>query len=266
MRRLLILICLLPIFVGCSIHAETPVTSQAPIPAYYRLTTQRQMQAAEHWMLLARDVAEQVHAKTQNYNICEASKTIYVSPSGATVFKKALHDLLITEFVKLGICVSNNEHADLVLNYDLQVIEHTRRIIKTRQGVFKSLAPGFYVKRDTPLSGPSRYHRTYYHNRHEYRSHPEYYNNYYWESPEHEVKSAELYTEAGAYTLELPKNEILFTVSLLDGNRYIFRHSSSYYINDLESWHYRIDSAQPNSSIDSAQPNSSTKIYHIVNQ
>jgi hypothetical protein len=38
-----------------------PVASQAPVPTGYHLTTQKKMQAVEHWSLLAEDIAGQIH-------------------------------------------------------------------------------------------------------------------------------------------------------------------------------------------------------------
>ncbi|MFH0728852.1 MAG: hypothetical protein V2B19_21265 [Pseudomonadota bacterium] len=208
---------------GC---ASPPITSQVPIPAAYPISTQQQMQAARHWMELAQDVAAEMKQRIEDYRGNEQT-ALYICPSGISPFQKAMYDLLVTEFVKSGIRVSNNDQESLVLNFDIQVIRHPRRVINTSAGVYKSLAPGFFVRRDTPLVGGNRV------------------------KSENDVKGAELYTEAGLYTVNVPKNEIIFTSSLLNENDYIFRHSSSYYINDSEKWLYQLDISNQRPSITS---------------
>ena len=239
MRLFIGLLALLPAFCGCVAYSGsgTPVTAQAPVPVYHRMSTQKQMQAVDHWKLLAQDVALQIKAVADNHEICEGCKPIYIAPSGTSVFKKAMHDLFTTELVNLGLCITRDEYANLVLDYDIQVVEHSRRTIRTHQGVFQSLAPGFFVDRSEVLFGPERNRSN--------------------DSPESKVKQAELYAEAGKYTMELPKNEILVTVSLLNGDEFVSRYSSIYYIADLEKWHYQISDANAGHSI---------KTYRLVNE
>ena len=192
-----------------------PVTSQVPVPNAFRLSTQQKMQAIQHWKLLAVDVAGLIKKKVED-SYLETQIPIYVAPSGITPFEKAFHDLLLTGLVEIGMDVSNQPNGNLQLSFDIQVVTHHNKILKTRAGVYKSLAPGFFVRRDTPLYGPKR--RT--------------------EEAGMHVQSAELNAEAGEYTIELPKNEIMVTSSLMFGNKYILRNSSIYYINDPEWSHY----------------------------
>ncbi len=212
MRLLIGLLVCLPICAACTHYPKGPVTSQVPIPVNYRLSTQKQMQSVNHWMVLAHDIASQMKSEIEFDEFYGSRQSIYISPSGTTVFKRALHDLLITEFVNLGMPVSSNDKSSLILEYDCQIIEHTRHIMKNGDGMYRSLAPGFFVNRDAELRGRAA----------------------------RDVQDAELYTEAGIYTTQLPKNEIIFNVSLLNGDEFISRHSYSYYINDLEKWHYEI--------------------------
>jgi len=192
-----------------------PVTSQVPVPNGFRLSTQQKMQAVQHWKLLAEDVAGLIKKKIEEGYI-DTQIPIYVAPSGITPFEKAFHDLLLTGLVEIGMDVSNQPKGNLQLSFDIQVITHHNKILRTAAGVYKSLAPGFFVRSSTPFYGQGR--RT--------------------EEAEMYVQSAELNAEAGEYTIELPKNEIMVTSSLMFDNKYIMRNSAVYYINDPEWSHY----------------------------
>ncbi len=196
-----------------------PVTSQVPVPNAFTLSTQQKMQAMQHWKVLSEDVAGLVRKRLDDISF-DAQIPIYVAPSGTTPFEKAFHELLLTGLVETGLEVSNQPKGSLQLSFDIQVVTHQNKILKTGAGVYKSLAPGFFVRRDTAFYGPER--RT--------------------EDAAMYVHSAELNTEAGEYTIELPKNEIMVTSSLIFGSKYIMRNSSIYYINDPEWSHYVVKS------------------------
>ena len=217
-------ICLAVLFLigGCYYGLGAPakpVTSQVPVPNAFRLSTQQKMQAAHHWKLLANDVADLIKKKIED-GYYDTRIPIYVAPSGITPFEKAFHDLLLTRLVEIGLDVSNQSKGNLQLSFDIQVITHHNKILRTGTGVYKSLAPGFFVRRGTPLYGPEK--RT--------------------NEAEILVHSAELNAEAGEYTIELPKNEIIVTTSLMFSGKYIMRNSSIYYINDPEWSHYVLKS------------------------
>lgn len=217
-------VCLVVLFVigGCYYGQKVPakpVTSQVPVPNAFRLSTQRNMQAAHHWKLLANDVADLIKKKIEN-GYHDTRIPIYVAPSGITPFEKAFHDLLLTRLVEIGVDVSNQPKGNLQLSFDIQVITHHNKILRTGAVVYKSLAPGFFVRRDTSLYGPEN--RT--------------------DEAENLLQGAELNAEAGEYTIELPKNEIIVTTSLMFSGKYIMRNSSIYYINDPEWSHYVLKS------------------------
>jgi len=224
-RRVLgLYVCLVVLLVmgGCYYGPELPskpVTSQVPVPNGFRLSTQQKMQAVQHWQLLANDVADLIKKKIK-YGYHDTRISIYVAPSGITPFEKAFHDLLLTRLVEIGLDVSSRPKGNLQLSFDIQVITHHHKILRTGAGVYKSLAPGFFVRRGTPLYGPEK--RT--------------------DEAEVLVHSAELNAEAGEYTIELPENEIMVTSSLMFGSKYIMRNSSIYYINDPEWSHYVLKS------------------------
>ena len=219
---------------GCT-KRTVPVCSQVPVPCAFHLSTQQKMQAVYHWGLLAGDVAGLVKKKIgTNYNDIQAS--IYVVPSGLTPFEKAFHKFLVTRLVEYGLNVSNNSKGNMHLSFDIQLINHSQRIIRGKAGFYKSLAPGFFVRRDISLFESAK-------------------KNAFAESL---VRAAEVNTEAGMYMLGPPGNELLITSSLMYDNKYIMRDSSVYYINDPE-WSHYVQAAKFQNSISVVQ-------YKIVDE
>ncbi len=211
--------------------AEYPATSQVPVPAPYPLNTQMKMQALHHWDLLARDVAAHIADK-----IREQSRTtpfsVYIVPGASTPFEKAFRELLTTRIVQSGIRVAPSPEEQLLLSTDVQMVWHSRRIRRTPPGVLHALSPGLYVSRALPISGSSR------------------------AAASHAVGEAGLLAEAGRYTWELPRHEILINISLTLGNEYLARDSAIYYIDDPEWWHYRHFTGE--------QPRTSLVTYRVV--
>ena len=221
---------------GCYLGSKAPakpVTSQMPVPNAFRLSTQQKMQAVHHWKLLAEDVAHLIAEKI-NGGYHDTLIPIYVAPSGITPFEKAFHDLLLTSLVEIGLDVSNRPEGNRQLSFDIQVITHHHKILRSGAVVYESLAPGFFVQRGNPtLYGPEKGT-----DKGEILERGEELN------AEAEVieHHAELNVESGGYTVELPKNEIIVTTSLMFSGKYIMRNSSIYYINDPDWSQYVLKS------------------------
>ncbi len=213
MRTAIPLIVLLSLVVGCS---------QVPKPSTYPLTFQKKMQAAEHWNLLARDVAEQVWMCCDEREACELGqgRPLYVERKPG-VFGQAFRRLLITNLVRppsRGVmqrsgCIVAEEETDdcLVLRYDVQLIKHrTSRFNRPMPGAFTALATGLSVIRNN--------------------------------SPD-TLKAwgigagvlADIWAGAAA---TLPHHEVLITTSIVQDNQYLFSKADLYYINDPDFWHY----------------------------
>lgn len=197
-------------------NTPEPVASQVPVPAAYPLNTQPKMQAIHHWEVLAEDVVSRV-SNFLEISVFETYYPIYVAPGGTTSFEKAFYDLLITKMVKKGIMVSKKSHEAMVLSFDLHIVRHSKRIITTQEGVYKSLAPGMYVKKQSPE-----------------KITPETIN-----SDEIHVAGSRINVESGLYTRHLPNVEIIVTTSLTRNENYIVRDSSIYYINDADWNNYK---------------------------
>lgn len=209
------MIILLGCVAGCyNFHPAPPIVSQVPVPTGYHLSAQYKMQAMYHWGLLAEDIAALLQERFENEKI-PASEPIHIASFGTAPFEKAFRELLITRMVEKGLAVSDRP-CPLLLDADIQMVTHSREIIRTPKGVYRSIAPGIYVKRDIPLAGLEGRAR----------------------EVEEVVQSAEMNTEAGRYTIVLPKNEIMITTSLTSNGRYVMRNSAIYYIEDSDWSHY----------------------------
>ncbi len=226
MKNTLKIIFAISFFVsGCHCYTPCwiapPAVSQVPVPGAYPLSMQYKMQAMHHWSLLAGDITDRIKKKLETGNL-EFKEPVYVIPSGTTPFEKAFRELLITRFVEKGIFVTDDLNSRILLNVDVQTVFHRREIIRTKAGVYKSLAPGLFVKRNIPLAG--RGNRLL--------------------EVERSIFDARLNVEAGAYTVELPKTEIMITTSLTSENDYLMRYSAIYYIDDSEWRHYKHKSSR----------------------
>lgn len=228
LTRVLIVLFLLPLcLAGCaSRSSETitsseqinsePVASQVPVPAAYPLNTQPKMQAIHHWEVLAEDVVNRI-SDFLEVSVFETYYPIYVAAGGTTPFEKAFYDLLITKMVEKGISVSRSRNEAMVLSFDLHMVRHGKRIITTQKGMYKSLAPGMYVKRQPP--GKNTPASIY--------------------SAEMHVAESRINVESGTYTHHLPNVEIMVTTSLTRNENYVVRDSSVYYINDSDWSNYK---------------------------
>lgn len=218
----------LTIFSGCSNwcwngRAERfaePVVAQVPVPTGYPLNTQMKMQAAHHWNLLASNTARRT-AKILGIKRLMLESGVYVVPSGTTPFEKAFRELLITHLVENGIRVTDSPENQVLLSTDLQIIRHHRRIVRAPAGMYRSFAPGLFLKADQlfPLHS--------------------------LESAENSIGMAKVNVEAGVYTVALPSNEVIITTSLVFGGDYLARNSAIYYIDDPDWWHYEHRTREP---------------------
>lgn len=217
--RLLTTLIFISITAGCSSYGppvSQPVASQVPVPTAYPLSTQPKMQAIQHWDILADDVSRKV-IDFFEYNVFERHYPVYVAPGGTTPFEKAFHSLLITKLVERGIQVSKNSTSSMILSFDLQMVRHSIRTISTQRGVYRSLAPGMYV-RYLSKTNPSPEEIL---------------------SSESQVEESHINAEAGYFTHHLPNVEIMVTTSLARTDNYAMRTSSIYYINDSDWRNYK---------------------------
>ena len=207
--RLLVLILLLLI----------PACGRIPEPINHEYTQQKKMQAVEHWNLLARDVASRLNHELVIYDYL--ATPVYVKETcgdeatpcqsnQTSPFNEAFKDLLITQLVQYGIQTRKQPTDDaLQINYKVQIVYHrAKRIRSFYPGTFTALTAGILVLRNAP---------------------------------------SELVALAAAGMMDVANSalsgnghyEILITTSIVNVNKYVFRTSDIYYINDEDFWHYQ---------------------------
>ena len=207
MRSLIIEFGIIFFLSGCAY-----MHSQVPKPATYPLTYQQKMQAAEHWDVLARDVAAQTALllNTQDTNLF-SGYGVYVEPQPG-VFGKAFTNMLIGHLVSSGIRVVRKRESCPVLRFETQLIKHrTCRFERPPPGAFTALATGIFVLRHITWGTLTFLG----------------------------IPGAALLDVGIGHPAALPHHEVLITTSLTDKNdRYLLCNTNLYYINDPDWWHY----------------------------
>ncbi len=207
--RSVLLFFLLLFVIGCS---------RVPQPASYAYTEQQKMQAAHHWDVLASDVANQINNQLIRSDYID--KAVFVKPTcgsdaepcergQSTQFNEAFRDLLLTRLVSFGVPTSSEKQvADIQIDYKVQVVYHAADRFTFPPGSLTTLSALVLVFRHAP--------------------------------PELQL----LALAAGIDTMNSagPRNghyEVIISTSMVTDEKYLFRSSDIYYINDKDFWHYQ---------------------------
>lgn len=178
-----------------------------PYESRHEISTQKKMQAAHHWDVLAEDVAEHI-AQRIGKEMVKEYKPVFIETSPDTPFEDSFGELLATHLVNLGIKVLENfEPNSMVGKYNVKVIRHsagrTELFLTTSNSVFYALSNEIVVKR----------------------------------GGEAKVKKSTKF-ETDWIIGGLPHTEVIITTSIVDKNAFITRDTAIYYINDPDFWHY----------------------------
>lgn len=176
------------------------------------------MQASQHWQVLALDLANRINNQlilSDNIN-----KNVFVQetcgdestpcePLTVPAFNEAFRDLLITNLVDYGVPTNNKQLEDTIdILYKVQVVRHNADRIRTIQpGLLTALSAAIVVLRNAPS------------------------------------ELAILATGIGAdvANTSMAVNghyEVIITTSMVQDDKYLFRASDIYYINDRDFWQY----------------------------
>lgn len=192
--------------------------SRLPLPASYAFSEQQKMQAAHHWDILANDVANQINNQLIISDYVD--KSVFVkSTCGSeatpceqgqtTQFNEGFRDLLITRLVNFGVPTSNDKQpTDIEVNYKVQVIYHATDRHTVAPGMLTMISTAITVFRNAPYT---------------------------------------LQTMAIGAGLDIANAaapivghyEVIITTSMITDDKYLFRTSDIYYINDPDFWHYQ---------------------------
>ncbi len=222
------LILLTVLFIGGCFFTQTPR------PVAYDYSTQHKMQAAEHWNILAVDVAKRI--KTGLAKMDSVTQPVYVQPAcgapqgacqphGESPFGQGFRDLLMTHLVREGVTTLDEvEEGALLVSNKVQVLYHKdkRRTRRYKPGLMTGLATyltaAIAVIRDAydygskgdqmaALGGAA-------------------------------LGGTFLYDMTDGMFVRFPHSEVIITTSIKDYNTYLMRKTDIYYINDADSWHY----------------------------
>jgi hypothetical protein len=240
MRLLILSLISLSLVCGCS---------RIPEPAGFEYSSQSKMQAAHHWDVLAQDVADQVNKQLIKDGLLNTA--VYVKgtcgkddapckPNETSEFDEAFHDLLVTRLVHYGVPTNTQPgRGGITVNYKVQTVYHRADRARTfAPGVITALAAGVEVLRNAP-------------------------------SPALVIATAGAIDIANASYVEAGHYEIIITTSIVNANRYLFRSSSIYYINDEDYWQYRYNGGGKAKEIrmtNSNQPESSHPSFDAVSK
>ncbi|HKJ65779.1 MAG TPA: hypothetical protein VJ969_10270 [Desulfopila sp.] len=195
--------------------------SRIPEPIGYPHSTQEKMQAAHHWNVLARDMANSINNELIRSDFLDTAVFVKETCGSdgepcpqqvTTVFDEGFRDLLITELVNFGIPTSASADSEAItINYKVQTVHHQSSRLRTlRPGLITALTTAVTVMRSAPA----------------------------------ELLAISLAAGAdyGNTTYAKTSNvEVIITASMVFRDKYLFRSSNIYYINGGDYHHYQND-------------------------
>lgn len=211
LMRTTVFICLaLLLSAGCS---------RIPEPVGYDYSVQQKMQAVQHWDVLAADVANRINTELIINDYMQTP--VYVKttcgdedtpcdPQRTSTFNEVFRDLLITELVRFGVPVRQQYDEDAItVHYKVQIVYHGSRRIRTiRPGLMTSIATGVMVFRNAPYELQT-------------------------------IAAVGLVDYLNSAAVQSSAHEVIITTSMIARDRYLFRASDMYYINDRDFLQYQ---------------------------
>lgn len=122
--------------------------SPIPVSENFPITSQPKVRSAGHWAALSRDLVVQTKLRLKEAGASEQTGLYVALPANPTDFDRAFRDFLITELVKSGQRVMDNDKAPLVLTYNTQIVKHNSYRPHHIPAGYTALAAGLYVLRE----------------------------------------------------------------------------------------------------------------------
>ncbi|MFZ6723676.1 hypothetical protein [Undibacterium sp. Ji49W] len=207
MKKLLPIALAAGLLAGCTTpYSETPLAGNFPT------TTQNKLQAASHWLLIAKDVADQIKLGTD-----KIGAPVYVTPPQQnSKFTLAFYNQIITSLVNQGVVVRKvNDGTAQVIDIETELVrfspnrhQNTRFVSVTAigAGIAAVHGLGIPVKTDYVLGGlglAAAYDWTHWVNQ-EYAKGP------------------------------TPTYELIVTTSLVKNLQFVARRTDAYYVSDYD--------------------------------
>lgn len=212
MRSLLLFSLIILALAGFSACAKTT----APDDPLHRVSPK--LEAAYHWQVLAKDVAARINDELIRLDMLDTALSVKATcgddnhvcrDNETSPFNEAFHDLLVTELVTLGVPVRPQTADDtLEVSYKAQTVRHdTFRWQRPRPGVITALTAAVMVLRNAPTEVIA-------------------------------IATGGVVDYAVQNMVNTGHYEVIISTSIGSGNRYLFRASDIYLINDPDYVHY----------------------------
>ena len=199
------LLCI-PLISGCSQLAGMP--SADPFPD----AVLRKAKSAEHWNVIAGDVAAQTAGLKSRPEI--QGKPLFVSLSGDNSdFSRGFQSMLISKLVNGGLNVATKPDGAVEVKYEAQVVRHLAGQGNYQPGTVAALAGGILVAREIAVGNASYTGKAI--------------------GVAALVAGAEL-LGANAKLHSATNTEVIITTSLIDNHRFLMRRTDIYYVEDAE--------------------------------
>ena len=184
---------------------------------HFNLTSPK-LEAAHHWQVLAKDVAWRINDGLIRFDMLDTPLSVkptcgddnhVCGKNETSPFNEAFHDLLVTELVTLGVPVRPRAGDDtLVVGYKVQTVRHDAfRLTRPVPGAITALTAAVMVLRNAPATVIG-------------------------------IASGGAVDYAVQNIADRGHYEVIITTSISNGNRYLFRGSDIYLINDADYLHY----------------------------
>lgn len=201
LRRLIATIGCTTMLLGCA-----GPYSEAPLATNFPTTEQEKLQAAEHWNIIAKDVANHISSSMKG------NRPLYVfSPKGGSAFEKAFTNQLISALVANGQIVVKHPEGAFNVEIETQVVGFSANRPQYRAaGTATALAAGVWALHVGEATAGAA------------------------------LASAIVATDSYQWIRskfadgDTPSTEIIVTTSVSDGNQYLSRNTSIYYVADSD--------------------------------
>lgn len=187
--------------------------ARTPYPTRYKLSGQKQMQAAHHWQILAKDIAQQVKLGLIGKGLNNQTP-IFIRSNDETPFGHIFHSLITSELLGMNIPVSKTESGAIIMEVEARVLAHNNGQFHEYPYKWTTLTAGVNVLRAMINSSFD--------------------NLLLMAVPVGIAVDSGLIETAD----NSPSNEVIISTSLVDNENIVFNNVDIYYINDPDWWHY----------------------------
>jgi hypothetical protein len=180
-----------------------------PIATTYPVTLQQRMQSVSHWQVLADDVASGI-----SEGVAPGSAPLYIAPQPrGGAFGEAFESYLATSLMRRGYAVDDTPNGAVVVNYGVERVSHRELDKRPPPGFFTALGTGVWLA-------------------HQAATH-------WFDGGAGTAFAAAIplgvAVDVASMALTAPTHtEVIVTVAITSGERYVFRTNRNYYVNDRD--------------------------------